>query len=63
MKLAEEPVALPNAVQGLLLACLGLAQVFGWITLTPEENGAILTLYVAVLGVVTAWQRRKVSPV
>lgn len=62
-KLKDEPVALPNAVQALVLAVLGLGQVFGWWALTSEQNGAILAAAVAVMGIITTWQRGKVSPV
>lgn len=61
MKLKNEPVAVPGGIMAVLVAALGLSVLFG-VPLTPDQVGGIVTLAGAVIGLVTAWQRRRVSP-
>lgn len=58
-----EPVALAGTIQGLLTAVIGLALVFGWVDWSTEQIGAIVLVYTAFVGVVTAVTRSKVTPV
>ena len=60
---SAEPVALAGTIQGLLTAVIGLALVFGWVDWSTEQIGAIVLVYTAFVGVVTAVTRSKVTPV
>lgn len=57
----SEPTLLGEAVRALIVATLGLLQVFG-LNLTPEQSGAILLFYVAVSAVISVIVRSKVTP-
>ena len=72
----QEPVrnanAIALAVQGTVLALLTAAASLGWITINPEQMGAIEKALAAVLAlavlvvppvVATFWARSKVVPV
>ncbi len=59
----SEPVALAGTIQGLLTAVIGLALVFGWVDWSTEQIGAIVLVYTAFVGVVTAITRSRVTPV
>lgn len=59
--LQSEPVAIPGAIMAVLVAALGLSVLFG-VPLTPDQVGGIITLAGAVIGLVTAWQRKRVTP-
>lgn len=58
-----EPVAVAGTIQGALSALIALALVFGWVDWTPDQTAAIMAVYTAFVGVVTAVTRSKVSPV
>ena len=60
---STEPVALAGTIQGLLTAVIGLALVFDWVSWSTEQIGAIVLVYTAFVGVVTAVTRSKVTPV
>jgi len=59
---AEEPVAFGNAVEGLILAVIGVLSAFGIVDLTPEQTTAVLGVWVWGLAVQTILVRRKVTP-
>lgn len=56
-----EPVVLADAIKGLLIAVLGLLQVFG-LDISPEQSGAILLVFVAASVVLTVYTRSKTTP-
>lgn len=58
-----EPVAISGAVQALISALIALALLFGWVSWTPEQVGGILAVYTALVAVLTAVTRSKVTPV
>lgn len=60
--LTREPITVTEAIRGVLLAVLALAQVFGWLTLTSEQNGAILTLFVALSVLLSVLARNRSTP-
>ena len=75
MDVNQEPVrnanAIALAVQGTVLALLTAAASMGWITINPEQMGAIEKALAAVLAlavlvvppvVATFWARSKVVP-
>lgn len=59
----REPVAFGAAIQGVIAAALALLAAFGVWAPTDEQIAAIMGVWVAVIGVIAAWQRSKVSPV
>lgn len=59
----REPVAFGAAIQGVIAAALALLAAFGVWAPTDEQVAAIMGVWVAVIGVIAAWQRSKVSPV
>jgi hypothetical protein len=59
----REPVAFGAAIQGVIAAILALTAAFGVWTPTDDQIAAIMGVWVAVIGVIAAWQRSKVSPV
>ena len=61
--MSNEPVALGGAIQGLLAAIISAALLFGWVDWSTEQVGGIMAVYVAVVAVITAAQRSKVTPV
>lgn len=61
MKLSNEPVAIPGAIMAVLVAGLGLAVLFG-VPLSEAQVGGITTFAGAVIGLVTAYQRRSSTP-
>ncbi len=63
MNASTEPVALAGTIQGALSALIALALVFGWVDWSPEQIAAILAVYTAFVGVITAVTRSKVTPV
>lgn len=60
--LDREPVALGGAVVALVNALIAAALAFGWVA-TTEQAAAINAVAVALVAVVTGWQRSRVSPV
>jgi uncharacterized membrane protein len=58
-----EPVAVAAAVQAALVSVIGLLAAFGVWSPTEEQVGALLTVYVALVAVVAAIVRARVSPV
>lgn len=60
---SREPVALAGAIQVLVVAVLALGSLFGWWSLTDAQTAGVLAVYAAVVGVLTAITRGKVTPV
>ena len=59
--IAAEPVAIPGAIMAVVTAGFGLAVLLG-VPLTTEQVGGCVALAGAVLALVTAYQRSRVSP-
>lgn len=60
---STEPVALGGAIQAAILAAILVLRVFNIVDLTPEQENAVIVGYLALLGVITAATRSKVTPV
>ena len=63
MNTSTEPVAIGGAIQALILAAVLVLRVFNVVDLTPEQENAVIVGYMALLGVITAATRNKVTPV
>lgn len=57
-----EPVAVESALRNLLVAVIGLLQVFGAINWTPEQQGAVLLVFAALSVAASLFVRNKVTP-
>lgn len=60
--MTREPITVTEAARTLLLAVLAVVQVFDWITLTPEQNGAVLGLFAAVSVMLSVLARQRSTP-
>lgn len=60
--LTDEPVAVTEAVRGVILSTLGLLQGFEVIHLSPVQIGLILTEFVAISAVMSAVARARSVP-
>jgi Co/Zn/Cd efflux system component len=58
----SEPVSLADALTAVPVALLGVLTAFEWWTPTPEQLASLAGLYLAVLGVASAWKRARVTP-
>jgi hypothetical protein len=63
MNTSTEPVAIGGAIQALILAAILVLRVFNIVDLTPEQENAVIVGYLALVGVITAAQRSRVTPV
>jgi hypothetical protein len=59
--MSNEPVALGGAVTALWQSMLAVVLIMGWVD--EQQGGALAAVGVALGGLVTAWQRSKVTPV
>lgn len=57
-----EPVAITGGIMAVIVAGFGIAVLFG-VPLSPEQVGGCVTFAGAVIALVTAYQRSRVSPV
>lgn len=58
----SEPVALSEAVRAVLLAVIALLQAFDVWNPTPEQNAAVLGLYIAVSVLLSVFARLRSTP-
>ena len=58
----REPVAIAGAIQGQISAVIALALLFGWVDWSTEQVGGILAVYTALVAVIAAVTRSKVTP-
>jgi hypothetical protein len=61
-KLTEEPVAVVTGIQGLLAAVLLLGTAFNVWNMTETQYGAVIGVYVSLMGVVMIFLRGAVTP-
>ncbi len=61
--MSNEPVAVGAAIQALIAALISLALLFGWVDWSTDQVGGILLVYSALVGVIGAVTRSKVTPV
>lgn len=58
----REPVAIAGSIQGLISAVIALALLFDWVDWSTEQVGGILAVYTALVAVIAAVTRSKVTP-
>lgn len=58
----REPVAVAEAGRGVLISVIAAGSAFGWWHLNDEQLAALLTMYVAVSGMLAMFARAKSTP-